>query len=78
MDVDPTGIISILAVFGMPVLIVWIVLHYRDRTRRLKLDEHRTRSADDEMRTYAEKLERRVEALERLLDQEAPGWRRSE
>ncbi len=54
---------------------LWLVLHYRDKRRRL---DEAQRLSDDEnisLQRYAEKLEQRVEALETILDTEAPGWR---
>ncbi len=69
--------------FLVPIVIVAIIfvacpavfLHYRTELRKTK-----TISADDErlvddLWKTAQRLERRVEALETILDKEAPDWR---
>ena len=55
-----------------------IIFHYVTKWKQLK-----TLSGDDEQtieRIYrvAERLERRIHSLERILDDENPNWRKSE
>jgi phage shock protein B len=65
-----------LVIFMMFVAPIWIVAHYLTRWRTAK-----TLSAEDE-KLLAEiwesmdKMEGRINTLERILDAEAPDWRR--
>lgn len=58
-----------LFVFGL----VWMILHYRDQRRK-----HKGASvvASAGLEALAERMERRIDALEQILDAEAPGWRK--
>lgn len=62
-------------VFLVIVAPLWIVAHYLTRWRasqRLSADDEK---AMGELWQTARRMETRIEALERLLDAEAPGWR---
>jgi phage shock protein B len=64
---------AILAIF---VFLPWVILSHRAKMR-----EGAARSAGDpamnaELVALAEKLERRVSAIETILDSESPGWRK--
>ncbi|ENM5756437.1 envelope stress response membrane protein PspB [Vibrio mimicus] len=65
-----------LIVFCIFVAPLWLVLHYRSKRRaEAGLSEEEMR----QLHTLSEKAERlrgRVETLERILDAEAPNWRR--
>lgn len=57
------------------VLPIWLVLHYVTQWKKTK-----TISAEDEtnlgqLRRDAQKLEDRLESMERILDEEVPDWR---
>lgn len=55
---------------------VWIIFHYITRwrtARALSTDDERLLA---ELWESAHRMEARVQALERILDAEAPGWRR--
>lgn len=67
-------IVAIVAIIfiGMPS----VFLHYYSELRKTKsISSDDERMMDDLWRT-AQRLERRVEALETILDKEAPDWRR--
>ncbi|PQA86885.1 envelope stress response membrane protein PspB [Hyphococcus luteus] len=69
--IGPIAIVAIIFV-ACPA----VFLHYRTELRKTK-----TISADDErlvddLWKTAQRLERRVEALETILDKEAPDWRK--
>ena len=70
---DLTGIIAILCVFGMPVIIVKMVLNHR---RERATQTQNTSAASTELLSVAQRMEQRIEALEQILDAEAPGWRK--
>jgi phage shock protein B len=64
-----------LMAFMLVVLPTWLVFHYRERTR-----QSHTLTADEwsELRGMletAERLERRLAALETILDRDHAGWR---
>ena len=53
-----------------------VVMHYQTELRKTKsISPDDERLVDDLWKT-AQRLERRVEALETILDKEAPDWRR--
>jgi phage shock protein B len=64
-----------LILFVVVVVPLWLLLHYGTRWRTAK-----TLSAEDERMLVdlwqsAAKMDERIETLEKILDQEAPGWR---
>lgn len=67
----------VFAPFATAIAIVWIVLHYRSQRRRER--EERTgaeQRSSHELEQLAESMEKRIQALEQILDAEAPGWRK--
>lgn len=67
-------LVAILSPFLFILSLVWLILHYRDRRRSEVKQPATAISADLEVR--AEKMEQRIDALEQILDAEAPGWRK--
>lgn len=70
-------LVAIFMVFGMPVAIVWIHHHYKHK--RQAEEETRTQAASassGQLIAMADRMEKRIEALEQILDVEAPGWRK--
>jgi phage shock protein B len=62
-------------VFLVIVAPIWIIAHYLTRwraARRLSGEDEKTLG---ELWQSARRMEARIEALERVLDAEAPGWR---
>lgn len=72
MDEGPF-IIAIVAIvcIGMPAMIMHYITEWR-KTKSFTTDDERL--VDDLWKT-AQRLERRVDALETILDKEAPSWR---
>lgn len=66
------GLVAVLAPFVFVLALVWMVMHYR-RSTKMAEDDKRTPSA--ELIRRAEIMEHRIDALERILDAESPGWR---
>lgn len=66
-------IIAVVAIvcIGMPAMIMHYLTEWR-KTKSFSTDDERL--IDDLWKT-AQRLERRVEALETILDKEAPDWR---
>lgn len=72
---DVIGAFIGLVAVGMPIWIVWIVMHYRSKGRQegtLSEEEHRQLT---ELNDLAEKMAERIKNLETILDAEAPHWR---
>lgn len=63
--------------FMVIVAPIWIVVHYRAMRRRDEMSIKRKQVVDsEELQELAERLEQRVDALETILDDEVPGWRK--
>ena len=75
---DPDLVFAPIIVFLVIVAPIWIIVHYRTMLRRDELEIKRKQSVDsEELQELADRLERRVEALETILDDEVPGWRKN-
>lgn len=67
-----------LILFTLFVLPIWLLLHYRSRSKHLPLPPPamapRAASPDElaELARYAERIENRLDAIERLMDAETP------
>ena len=70
-------LIPLFAIFvifiGCPGMIMWF--SERRRRDRMKINAD-TGQADQQLVAIAHKMERRVQALESILDSEVPGWRK--
>ncbi len=62
-------------IFLVIVAPIWIVAHYVTRWRAARRLSSGDEKALAELWQSARRMEARVEALERVLDAEAPGWR---
>ncbi|WP_298441947.1 envelope stress response membrane protein PspB [uncultured Ferrimonas sp.] len=69
-------LIAPLIVFTIFVAPIWLILHYRSKkqiTQGLTDEEYQQLN---ELLGRADKMSERVDSLERILDAEAPEWRR--
>ncbi len=57
------------------VLPIWIIAHYTTKNRALKTLTPEEETLLAELWESAQKMEERIEVLEKILDAEAPGWR---
>ena len=73
MDMTPIAIVAI--VFGSAVAIIRIIFDRPRHARRGAEDTARTTQDFAEMAALAERLNRRIESLEQLLDATQPEWR---
>ena len=73
MDYD----ISVIVAFFFTVVVVplWLILHYWYKSRASKALSSADEETLAELWKLSEKLEHRVDALETILDREAPDWR---
>ncbi|MFA5937917.1 MAG: envelope stress response membrane protein PspB [Sinimarinibacterium sp.] len=67
---------AILMVFGMPVAITWLVLRHRERRHGIQEAAAGLGASGSQLIAIAERMEKRIEALEQILDAESPGWRK--
>ena len=69
-------------IFLVFVVPIWIVFHYVTQWKRMRAGAAGPdsvvidRAALERMRELGERLERRIESLETILDTEAPEWRK--
>jgi len=70
MDLDAIFIVAIIFI-GLPA----IIGHYITQWRKTKVLTPNDEVTLEELRGLAEKLEGRLETLERILDDEVPDWR---
>jgi phage shock protein B len=74
MDMSvPAGLVAVL--FLVIVAPIWIVAHYGTRWRTARMLSREQEQLLAELHETAQRMEARVESLERILDTEAPGWR---
>lgn len=65
-----------LVIFLLVVAPVWIISHYVTRWRTAKILSAEDEKMLAELWDLAPKLESRINTLERILDAEAPDWRK--
>ena len=65
-------------VFLTVVMPLWISAHYGTRWRRSRGISREDEKTLAELWDTARRLEARVQGLEKILDVQAPGWRRDE
>lgn len=71
-----TGTVTVMLLFGV-VAPTWIVFHYLTRWRATKTISGEDEKLLQDLWQSADKMERRLNSLERILDAEQPDWRRS-
>lgn len=64
-----------LVVFLTIVMPIWIVFHYITIWKRERLQQRAEKTSFQDLHRLAEKLEDRLEAIESILDNDAPEWR---
>lgn len=57
------------------VLPIWIVMHYVTIWRREKRQRRHNKSSYLDLQAQAEVMEERLNAIESILDSDAPDWR---
>lgn len=66
---------EILVVFGSLIAALALILHYVTKWKQAKTITPEDEATLSDLRRYAEALERRMETMERILDDEVPDWR---
>lgn len=74
---------GIVVAFFVPIVIfltvvapIWIIMHYRSKARISSDLSAGERRDLEEMVDLANRMTRRIEALESILDEETPDWRK--
>lgn len=71
------GMEGVLAIVCLFVILPGMILWFADRRRRDRLaDPTASPTANADLVRQAERMEHRIEALEKILDAESPDWRK--
>jgi phage shock protein B len=71
------GFEGVLAIVCLFVILPGMILWFADRRRRDRLaDPAASPAANADLVRQAERMEQRIDALEKILDAESPGWRK--
>ncbi|WP_299687624.1 envelope stress response membrane protein PspB [Hydrocarboniphaga sp.] len=69
-------LVPLIAIVCLFVILPGMGMWFADRQRRWKAQQgEASQLADADLLRLADRLEKRVEALEKILDSEAPNWR---
>ena len=69
------GVIGIFAIFAIFIALPYIVLSFLSRKRGAAVQAAGDPTLNASLTGIADKLEKRLDAIESLLDHEVPGWR---
>lgn len=64
-------------IFTVIVAPIWIIFHYVSRSSANKRLSSEDEAMLEEIWESAQRMEDRIQTLERILDDSTPGWRRS-
>ena len=73
METEALVVIPVL--FMVVVLPLWLILHYVAKFKSTKSLSQADEETLADLWQISEKMERRIESLETILDEEVPGWR---
>ncbi len=74
---DPLELIFVpLIIFVGAVLPVWIIAHYITIWKRENRDRKKITGTQSELESLADRMERRIDVIEQLLDAEDNEWRK--
>ena len=69
-------LITMFAIFAIFIAMPWIILNFLARRREASTKEAGDPALNATLNGVAGKLEKRLDAMETLLEHEVPGWRR--
>ncbi|WP_293645575.1 envelope stress response membrane protein PspB [Thiolapillus sp.] len=75
MNIDYDMLLALPIIFLVVVVPLWLILHYAYKARASKALSKADEETLADLWALSEKLEKRVDSLETILDREAPGWR---
>ena len=77
MDIEVIGLfMAPIIVFIVIVLPLWLILHYLAKAKNAKGLSKEDEGMLTQLWEIATRMESRIETLETILDDEAPGWRK--
>lgn len=68
-------LVPLVAIISIFVVLPGMAMYFADRKRRWRQQHSAAPAEHAELAAMAERMERRIEALEQILDVESPGWR---
>lgn len=69
-------VVPLVAIISLFVILPGMVMYFADRKRRHQQEQSGAASNDySQLLRVAERMEQRIESLEKILDSESPGWR---
>ena len=71
-------IAPVIAIVSIFIVLPGMVLHYLTRNKEIAAKAAGDPTMNARLIDVAERLERRIDAIESLLDHEMPGWKRSQ
>ncbi|MDC1437046.1 envelope stress response membrane protein PspB [Gammaproteobacteria bacterium] len=69
------GVLIALTAITLPIWIIWLVLHYKSKSKEFSSLNANESQQLDELNMLAEKMAERIKTLETILDAESPEWR---
>jgi phage shock protein B len=69
------ALVPLFAIFCIFIGLPWLLLHFLSRNRAAAAKAAGDPGMNASLSGLAERLERRLDAIEILLDHEVPGWR---
>lgn len=70
-------LIPLVAILCLFVILPGMAMFFADRKRRFNAEQaSQTTTSSAALESLAERMERRIDALEQILDTESPGWRK--
>jgi len=66
-----------MAIISIFIVLPAMVLHYMSKNKEIAAKAAGDPSMNARLIEIAERLERRIEAIETLLDHESPGWKKA-
>ena len=79
---DPTaialsflGILRLATIFVFVVAVIWIIWRYGSRRREASILTEHEQTVLDDLARIADKMERRLQTLEKIIEADDPKWR---
>lgn len=69
--------VTMFVIFSIFIVLPWMVLNFLSKRRESVVAAAGDPAMNATLLNIAEKLERRLDAIETILDHEIPGWRRT-
>jgi phage shock protein B len=70
------ALVAITSPFLFVFALIWLIMSYKERRRAAKEIPAAINASNAQLMALAERMEHRIDALEQILDHEAPGWRK--